>query len=381
MEGFRLFMIKKNKGIEVKNLISIIYKKGYFFCIMGIIVFMCCITFFYAVIDPNLFLQSEKGIDGYIERTEEIWNKHTYRRETLSCVDSVLSYYLMGDVHSKRVLLGKDKWLFFNSKGDITDGTLGDYTGNRSYTEKETAEICNNLESIHNYFSDKNISYAIIYGPNKSSIYSEKMPSDISYERISRTDRLFEMISLYGINAINPKEALLKNKSRYQTYYKYDTHWNEIGGTIVVNEVMKSWSLEYTELNNVNIIKKRLEYHTSAKDDLAQMIGMRELVFDDEEDYIIESDLLDWSELDSLLEKEELFNLHNDNASYDKTVFIVGDSFRVAMIPTLYEYFKDVYIGSLDELTENSIQKVEPDYMIIEVVERDSAKLAEISIR
>ena len=91
--------------------------------------------------------------------------------------------------------------------------------------------------------------------------------------------------------------------------------------------------------------------------------------------------IIDWPELDALLEKEDVFELHNDNARYDRTVFIVGDSFRVAMIPTLYEYYNNVYIGTLADMNENVIMQVDPDYMIIEVVERDSANLGEISIR
>lgn len=351
------------------------------YIIILLIFFMFAVTVIFTFSDGELYPDSEVGIDEYLSDFEGIWDKHTYRKDSLSHVDSIISFYLMRDIRSNRVELGEDNWLFFNSSGSDDDGTFGDYTGKRTFTDEEYKNIIANMKLMDAYFKDLDIPYVVTYGPNKSSIYSEYVPEKYIHNQRSRTDILFDNLKRNGINVINPKEMLIYNKKLYPVYYQYDTHWNQIGAYTALVEVMSLWNKDVISLNDMDIGEEKMIYHTSAKDDLAHMIGMRDIRFHDSIDYIPQYAAgIDWTKLDDELDKEQLFCISSDDALYDERIFLAGDSFKVAMIPFLQYYFKEVFIGTLENISDDSIAQIKPDYVIIEVVERNSEKLGEITL-
>ena len=87
----------------------------------------------------------------------------------------------------------------------------------------------------------------ILICPNKETIYPEFLPNTI--KRAKNQTRLDQLIDYLKINSnyqiVDIRKQLTKAKKSYPIYYKMDTHWNQIGGFIACQEVMKRF------LNNI----------------------------------------------------------------------------------------------------------------------------------
>lgn len=260
-------------------------------------------------------------------------------------------------------MLGKDEWLFYSSTSD--GNTLDDYMGNNSFSEQEMEAAKNNMLSIQESLRQKNIEFCLLVPPNKEEVYSQYMPIPSLKAPHSRTDKLLEHLSANGVNSVNPKDELLNFNPNYRTYYKHDTHWNELGAYIGTRSVMESFGLDLPELSDDRIIQGKY-----APSDLAKMAGLK-YIFEPDYGYSVVD-----AETDNTSVGEEIVHFHNENAMFDKTVFLVGDSFRVAMAPTLRTAFQDVYVVHRSAYSADDMIAAHPDYVILEFVERYSSQIA-----
>ena len=146
------------------------------------------------------------------------WNDHVAMKSRLGSVDSILSYYLLHDLDSRRVILGKDNWLFFRSSDNEDEGTIGDYTGHNIPDEEGVSNICSHVLDMQDKLSERGIDLMIVIGPNKSSVYYEYMLDDIVRAENSRADMICECLSEHGINIVNPKISLIESKSLSPLY-------------------------------------------------------------------------------------------------------------------------------------------------------------------
>lgn len=61
------------------------------------------------------------------------------------------------------------------------------------------------------------------------------------------------------------------------------------------------------------------------------------------------------------------------------SVLLVGDSFRTAMIPAMQETFSDVCVIHRSCRTPNLLDEINPEYVIMEYVERYSQSMGEMN--
>lgn len=136
---------------------------------------------------------------------------------------------------SKRVLYGKDGFLFY-----ADENSLQDIAGDSYLTSEEKTRWESSLLAKYEWLKEKGIKYRFVVVPDKHSIYSEML----SFK--NKTSRLDDLL-----NTINPitKEFLLdlrpallkyKNETDRLLYFKKDTHWNNYGAYIGFSEIMKS---------------------------------------------------------------------------------------------------------------------------------------------
>ena len=59
-------------------------------------------------------------------------------------------------------------------------------------------------------------------------------------------------------------------------------------------------------------------------------------------------------------------------------VLLVGDSFRTSMIPALSKVFSDVYVLHRSFYNAIMLDEIDPDYVIVEYVERYSENIGEV---
>lgn len=319
----------------------------------------------------------------YADRVNALWYGLMLGKSSLSRIDSLSTYYTTREIASSQVVKGKENWLFY--KSPIDGNPIGDFEGTNKYSSEEMNSICQKALWTQKKLEERGIKSAIMAAPNKENIYSEFMPDIYTHAETSSTDILIDFMAANGVNIISPKKELLDNRSKYQLYYSYDTHWNQLGAYIGVREVLKAWDIDNPALDERDILSGNLSenYHYCAVDDLAQMVGLREAVFNDETEYWIEDTGImageEWGEFEEEQENEEVSYFFNKEAQIQTTVLLVGDSFRTSMIPALQETFSDIYVVHRFSYKPDLLDEINPEYLLLEYVERYSSQMSDIA--
>lgn len=323
----------------------------------------------------NPLLAACKLSDKAVRKLNDCWNTHD--AYYLLRLDSHATYYVLKECSSSQVIIGSDNWLFY--KTDSDGNTIADFEGTNSFSETKTKDITAAALSAQKEAKKRGIGFALLVAPNKERIYWEKMPDNYVRAEESRTDRLVRHLSDAGVNVISPKNDLLDCHQSTELYYRYDTHWNQQGAYIGVRDILASWGLSMSALSErkVNVSDLKSHANSSVNDDLTVLSGL-ENIFTDEKEYEIEGTIaMDWAAY-----KEEQFwgisHFVNKDATQQKSVFLVGDSFRSAMIPALREQFSDVYVTHRNYYAKGLIDEIHPDYLIVEYVERQSNQISQI---
>lgn len=323
---------------------------------------------------PSGFQKCIQKASKICEYTDKVVNKvdtwfSVYKKKDLSKTDTRISYCLTKEVYAVQVLSGKGKWLFYKTK---TDGDpIADYEGTNLYTEEALEKKAKSILAFQNKLADRGIKLAMLVVPNKEQIYSEYMPDTYVHAEKSRSDLLIEYFSKKGINIVSPKEDMLEIHKSQQIYYNYDTHWNQLGSYIGVRNVLASWDISMPALSERTYSSKNLygNFHYCGQDDLAKMAGLRSF-FTDEIEYEIDGTLLmDWPAFEAQQLNREVSHFINENAPNRKSILLIGDSFRPAMVPALREQFSDVYVITQD-IDTPIVNTINPDYLLLEYSER-----------
>lgn len=314
---------------------------------------------------PQLHMETYKT---YPEEYEAYFNDRIPFRNELVALNSWVNYRFFKTSVNENVILGKDKWLFYDA---VTDGNpIGDYEGNLAFSEQEIKTMGDGALKVQKELNEMGISFAVLIPPNKERVYSRQMPDRYVCSEASRSDDMIRRLAKRGVNIVNPKDKLVKFRDEYQLYYPYDTHWNQLGAYVAVCSVLESWGMETDALSQLTItVSER------SGDDLANMLNLGQWVFDDGAEYSIQGAFDDETPI-----TDELAHFENPDAPCDKTVFLLGDSYRTAMKPALCLYFTDVYVAKHENYTYRLLEQTRPDYMIVEYVERHSDRLADIEL-
>lgn len=331
----------------------------------------------------ELKLEYPEGTD-YVEDItkflDKYWGRLFVKKEKLSNADSILGFYATGNIFSEQVILGENGWLFYKARTD--SNPIGDYEGTISFTDKEVDKCLEGFEEIRDYCNVNNIKYSTIIVPNKERVYPEYMPGTYKYADESRTDKLAKTLADNGYNVINCREGLLEEKEKNQVYYSYDTHWNRVGANVGLKLSLESMGIKVKPTEELTIkhsILRENGYHYCAKDDLAEMLGMRDIKFNDEIEYeFAEYPEVSWDDFEKEQEAGEVSFFHNPDAENKTKLLLIGDSFRTALIPGLSYYFSDVYIVHVNNADLEVIEDISPDYLLLQYVERYSYRLIDI---
>lgn len=150
-----------------------------------------------------------------------------FRNECIS-LKSRVDYSLFKTINSDEVILGKENWLFYKNTTDSQ--AIDDYQGLNQYNQEDIEKLCGVLAEIDKTLKEKNISFKIIVVPNKEQVYSEYMPSGIKVVDSPRIVKVTDYIQNNSeVDLIYPLKELKQISQTEQIFYKYDTHWNNLG--------------------------------------------------------------------------------------------------------------------------------------------------------
>lgn len=346
--------------------------------IIVIVVCLCCFSIlcwamFAKRLGTAILSRSSASIDS-------LWNGAVFKQGDLSRIDSVYTYFTTGEIKSVQVVIGKEKWLFYKSTAD--GNPIADFEGTNSYNSVEMNSILDSAMQMQEKLAVRGIHFATMIAPNKENIYSEFMPDTYTHSEISRTDILIDFLKENGVNIISPKAELLDKHSKFQLYYSYDTHWNQLGAYIGAWNVLKAWDIHIPALEERTIKSYNLAEndYSCVEDDLAKMTGLGAGVFNDELEYCVDGTIpVDWEKYGEEQGKGISY-YSNPHALENASILLVGDSFRTAMIPVLRETFADVYVVHRSLYTVDLLDEIKPEYMLLEYVERYSNEMKNMDI-
>lgn len=339
----------------MKKKIDLIWAIGiaFFFVAMFGIILWC---------GKEKILQVDRENSAILETIDDVYTNFIVGKYSLAYIDSKLSYYGRSgkNVNATRTLMGKDDWLFLKDNLDA-------YLGNVTYSEEEISNMIEQYAGLKARFENYGCEFVLFIAPNKMSIYDNQM-SDYYVKKTSDFDtkQLVERLQeTTDITVIFPLEEMLSVRDKFQLFYKYDTHWNPLGAYVGVQTILERLNEETVALSQEMIEVVEFVEHDSAKDDLADMIGMSEYLVE-ECDFGIKGSY----QMDHIENYVEGIYV-NDVAPNNEKVLFIGDSFRCDMVPYLVDNYREVYQIHLDNFEETLVETYMPDIVIYEVVERE----------
>lgn len=275
---------------------------------------------------------------------------------------------LVGSLDSSNVLLGKNGWLFLQDVGDSS--SISDYQGLTAYSQEEMAALAEKVQQLADVLAQKGSRLAILFAPAKEGVYSQYMPDSIPV--VARPTRVQSLTDYLRQNTevpvLFPLEALQTAGQTTQVYYKYDTHWNDVGAWLAAQQLLQALDLPYADtLPAVQVNEEK-----TAPTDLANMCGSWAFCTDDLY-YEVDAPAAQCTEGTSETE------LTRYQGSGTQNLLLVRDSFGAALGSRLAQGFDKTLVLhgnllSVENLTTQ--QPTLPPVVVVEVGERFSDNLS-----
>ena len=304
---------------------------------------------------------SLNDVNVYTKQYEEYFNDHLPFRNELIKLKNIIDVFVFKNSINKGVVVGKDKWLF--SKWGM----------HQYFTDEELEIAKNNLLYLRDELRKRNIDFIFMVFPVKQSIYLEYAPDYIVEEAVRNsesTDRFVNYIkNNTDIKIIYPKYDLLKYKEKYQLFYKYDGHWNDLSGYIAYMDIMDKLNLNYTNIDYLDIIKFDSSHkYMNFYNNLAMTIGLGNIkYYNDDYIYVIDS-FTNYTLLEGIKAPNAIKNTksyHSNNID----LFVVSDSFFYTMFNYVASSFNNVYFRYINDFNINEINIKKPNVFILETLE------------
>ena len=285
-----------------------------------------------------------------LQNTLNSFTERLCARNKLIAFNSELTSLLTGGTYmeSTQVLLGKNNWLFY--KTELDGHPLWDYMGINHFTDDELAAIAANLVSMRDGFNALGVDFYVTALPNKEIIYEEYMPDTVArVDTVSRAEQLANYIwDNTNLVYVYPKQALLDAKAEGQIYYQTDTHWNQKGAFVGMQQLMhEAYGVEAKDLDSVS-------FDITSNDlagDLAVIGGVADK-YNIDTTYVFDADTA-------------------DKAQYrDEVALVVGDSFSGFLSTIAKGYYKEVHWIYTKDFTMSMLDEYDADVVIWESVER-----------
>ncbi len=270
------------------------------------------------------------------------------------------------------VVIGKDNWLFYLPAREGEDA-MADYQKTNVYTLEKSSEIARKIEKVRDWFLDRGVTKFHYYvAPSKETLYSEYMPDKpkvigIGDSRMETFARYMKENSEVEFDFL--ADYLDKYSEKYQLFRKYDTHMNNLGGYITNEKIVKDMTGECLPIDEIQVLMGT----NPCRGDLSRMIGRYKELDDDREygldyfhvgvHYRVKKELSEGG--------EEILKVFRSNSANEKTLMVIGDSFRLRLEKYMpYRYGKTIFVR-IDDFTPELLERYMPDDIVMITVERN----------
>ncbi len=137
---------------------------------------------------------------------------------------------------------GKNNWLFLGNKYEQCVDYL---IGKRKLKAREIERRISLFAKIQAEVQQRGAFFALIVGPNKSSVYPEYLPDAIIPANERNMSRLVAAAMKRGINIFDPTASLISHKKEAVLFWRTDSHWNHYGCYLAMDAAMKYFHLPF----------------------------------------------------------------------------------------------------------------------------------------
>ena len=276
------------------------------------------------------------------------------------------------DYINNRVYEGKYNWLFY--RGDNSEAY---FKGTNLMSDSELQDYVNTMNTLKALCDEKGIELLICIWPNKEQVYPEFTGINPVTQN-KRVDRLVSYVrNNSDINIIYPLSELKAAKPYFDTYLKYDTHWNNAGGFVGYQAMMEALGLETFDPLNIEMYEVGYgsqgtyqdPYFNTAQD----LMGMAGASYTGNYGYAIKyrpEVIVDY--FSGKNGASDTRHTKASNAPNDLNFVMLGDSYRVMQLSYLEKDFTDCFLSHRDRALDSDVKAAvkEADVLVLAAVER-----------
>ena len=287
-----------------------------------------------------------------------------FKNQVVSAYNSLQVDVFGGVDINSQVIVGEDEWLF--SRHDRAYKNYKKFDSLTEAEENKFSELINEMDAL---CQERGIFFCVGIMPNKEQIYGEYMPAQIKVaeDQQSRIEILIEHTRrTSNVSVVYPKAELIAEKENNPVYYKYDSHWNRIGGFIGAQQIIG-------EITGARMYVNEIEWDVRYDriGDLAITLNMDSRYNDDGE---FNGDYLSEIEFEIVEQSSDSRFIHTvcEDAENDEVLLVICDSFTNNMRQYLAKNFKECYFvrRELAFSEDFNIMSCNPDVIVFQVVER-----------
>lgn len=269
---------------------------------------------------------------------------------------------------AQNVSFGQEGFLFLK-----TDDVVNMTQGQGRMSTSEIARWAAHFGQVRAAFVQEDLPYTLIIGPNKHSIYPDRLPGWLISQDLDQT-RTADVVRAarrgFGGNFVDTRKVLAQARRANRDillYHPTDTHWTEWGAALAVNEALNKVGIRL-DLPRFDIVD------LPRSGDLARMIGQQKRLSAQAPVLpsgwsCIDSDAKPLSvvTIDPLMPRR--FSCGSETGRDEKVVAFI-DSFGVSAVPYLAAGFKSVEFIWSDLADPNHAKTLGADLVLQILVER-----------
>ena len=279
---------------------------------------------------------------------------------------------------SSRWFSAKDGWFFL---GNSFERTIEKLKLTSLPSQKEIIGLNDTFQDLSTVGETTNTKIILLVGPNKSSIYGEKLPSEISVSSTRYVNFFLNKLrNIKNLTIYDPTSDLIDAKPKEGSlYFKGGTHYTNKGAYLSFVGLMKK----------LNIIPPRatfnldLENVGDIENGIADWANLKDYQYPNDENWNFSFDEPNFKlKVVKSLDKKfypafgQAKTVINDNPISEMKVWVIGDSFTTRLRPFLERTFAEVHykghwnkkLNNLSFDLENA--SIKPNLILVVRVER-----------
>ncbi|MCL1793500.1 MAG: DHHW family protein [Oscillospiraceae bacterium] len=290
-----------------------------------------------------------------------------------------------GKRNDRPVYAGKENHLHYNE-------TIADYLGNSLFGEGELDRIKECAENLQRILKDEGLKTQIIFfvSPSHNTIYPETMPDYWADQKVGDNSRLKQLEAAFSnstVKFINPYNRLMKEKQNNFLYNRTDTHWNELGAYFGYCEIFeyigesfpgaKPLPLSDFDVFEVNVrggdLIPMLEFDQEQYRETVPVVRIKKPTVPE----------LFRADTNEIPYQEGFYHQYHEYSRNDPTkpsVLVYRDSFSISLMSPIAETSDRIIFYHMwnYDIDVNYVKEINPDFLIIQRVERSLGDTASI---